>query len=112
MKILQQWVLPAVFARLLQLYLTLRLFQMLKLLNVVDDGVLQEVKGKYAMTGKMSEISRKDLERVLNSKGFDLTNTISADLKGLFVGDKPSSKLAKAQKLGIPLLSFEDLDKV
>jgi DNA ligase (NAD+) len=85
---------------------------MLKLLNVVDDGVLQEVKGKYAMTGKMSEISRKDLERVLNSKGFDLTNTISADLKGLFVGDKPSSKLAKAQKLGIPLLSFEDLDKV
>lgn len=86
--------------------------EMLKLLNVVDDGVLQEVKGKYAMTGKMPEISRTDLERVLNSKGYDLTNTISADLKGLFVGDKPSSKLAKAQKLGIPLLAFEDLDKI
>ena len=86
--------------------------EMLKLLNVIDDGVLQEVKGKYAMTGKMPEISRKDLERVLNSKGYDLTNTISVDLKGLFVGDKPSSKLAKAQKLGIPLLAFEDLDKI
>lgn len=86
--------------------------EMLKLLNVVDDGDLQEVKGKYAMTGKMSEISRKDLERVLNSKGYDLTNTISSDLKGLFVGDKPSSKLAKAQKLGVTLLSFEDLDKI
>lgn len=35
-KILQQWVLPAVFARLLQLYLTLRLFQMLKLLNAIN----------------------------------------------------------------------------
>lgn len=86
--------------------------EMLKVLTVVDDGNLQEVKGKYAITGKMSEISRKDLERVLNSKGYDLTNTTSADLKGLFVGDKPSSKLAKAEKLNIPILSFEDLDKI
>ncbi len=85
---------------------------MLKYLTITDDNILNEVKGKYAMTGTMPEISRKDLERVLNSKGFDLTNTISADLKGLFVGDKPSSKLAKAQKLGIPLLTFEDLNKI
>lgn len=85
---------------------------MLKYLNVTDDNTLNEVKGKYAMTGKMAEISRKDLERVLNGKGYELTDTINASLKGLFVGDKPSSKLAKAQKLGIPLLTFEDLSKI
>lgn len=85
---------------------------MLQYLNVVDDNLLHEVKGKYAITGTMPEISRKDLERVLNAKGYDLTDTINGQLKGLFVGNKPSSKLGKAQKLGIPILSFEDLGKI
>lgn len=85
---------------------------LLEELTVTDDGDIEKIEGRYAITGKLPEISRKDLERVLTSKGFELTDTINSELLGIFVGDKPSSKLLKARKLGIPELSFQDLDKI
>lgn len=85
---------------------------LVEMLTITDETEIKEIRGKYAMTGKMPEISRKDLEKVLIEKGYELTNTISADLLGLFVGDKPSSKLAKAKTLNIPLLTFDDIKNI
>lgn len=81
-------------------------------LTVTDDNTVVESTGYFAITGKLPEISRKDLERVLNRYGASLSNNINEDLRGIFVGEKPSSKLLKARKLGIPELGFEDLERL
>jgi len=70
----------------------------------------QPLAGKtYVITGTLSR-SREEIKEALQSLGAKITESVSAKTSGVIVGEKPGSKLAKAQKLGVPLLDEAQLN--
>jgi len=48
----------------------------------------------------------------LQEKGAKVVESVSAKTDGVIVGEKPGSKYAKAQTLGIPILGENELEKL
>ncbi len=72
----------------------------------------QPLKGKtYVITGTLSR-PRDDIKAQLQMLGAKVTDSVSAKTDGLIVGTDAGSKLAKAQKLGVPVLDEELLNKL
>jgi DNA ligase (NAD+) len=64
----------------------------------------------YVITGTLERFSRDDAQARLEALGAKVTNSVSAKTTGLVVGEEPgSSKLTKAQKAEVPVLSESDL---
>ena len=65
----------------------------------------------YVVTGTLEKYSREQAASALEALGAKVTSSVSAKTTGLIIGEEPgASKLTKAQKSGIPLLSEKDLD--
>lgn len=62
----------------------------------------------FLVTGSLSKISRKDMESLIISHGGKILGGVSKNLDYLIVGEKPGSKLAKAEKLGTVKIIGED----
>ena len=62
----------------------------------------------YVITGKLGAISRQNLEDYIIENGGIVSNSISKKTFSLVVGKDPGSKLDKANKLGINIISIED----
>lgn len=65
----------------------------------------------FAVTGKLEKYSRDEMKEYILSFGGQFTNTISKKLDYLIVGDKAHSKLEKAEKLGIKVISENEFFK-
>ena len=64
----------------------------------------------YVITGTLERFSREDATARLEALGAKVTNSVSAKTTGLVVGEEPgASKLTKAQKAEVPILSEGDL---
>jgi DNA ligase (NAD+) len=64
----------------------------------------------YVVTGTLERYSRDEARAVLEAKGAKVTDSVSAKTTGLVVGEEPgASKLTKAQRSGVPILTEEDL---
>ena len=64
----------------------------------------------YVITGTLERFSRDDAQARLEALGAKVTNSVSAKTTGLVVGEEPgASKLTKAQKAGVPILSETEL---
>ncbi len=63
----------------------------------------------YVITGSFADISRNDAKARLQQLGAKVAGSVSAKTHALIAGEKAGSKLAKAQELGIPVLSEEEL---
>jgi DNA ligase (NAD+) len=64
----------------------------------------------YVITGTLERFSRDDAQARLEALGAKVTNSVSAKTTGLVVGQEPgASKLTKAQKAEVPILSEGDL---
>lgn len=64
----------------------------------------------YVITGTLEAFTRDEAAAALEELGAKVTNSVSSKTAGLVVGEEPgASKLAKAQKLGVPLLTEADL---
>ena len=59
-------------------------------------------------TGKLSSMPREQAFELAEEKGASVSNTVTKNTTFLVVGEKPGSKLKKAQTLGIPILSERD----
>jgi len=66
---------------------------------------------KFVITGEAKGISRRELIEFIESKGGTVVSAVSKQVDYLILGDKPGSKLAKAHKLGIPVLPVEEILK-
>lgn len=66
-----------------------------------------ESKGTICFTGKVSK-PRSEMEKIAKEKGYTPVDSVSKTLSILVVGEKAGSKLEKAQKLGIRIISEED----
>src|SRR5947208_2960830 len=64
----------------------------------------------YAITGTLEGFTRDEAAAALEAKGAKVVNSVSGKTTGLIVGEEPgNSKLAKARKLEVPILSEADL---
>jgi DNA ligase (NAD+) len=62
------------------------------------------------ITGTLEGFSREEAAAALEAMGARVTGSVSKKTTGLVVGEEPGgSKLTKAQREGVPLLSEADL---
>jgi DNA ligase (NAD+) len=64
---------------------------------------------QYVITGTLETWSRDEAKTALEALGAKVSDSVSKKTTGVVVGDSPGSKLAKAEKLGVPVLSEDDL---
>ena len=64
----------------------------------------------YVITGTLERFSREEAAAALEAKGAKVADSVSRKTTGLIVGESPgASKLTKAQRSGVPLLTEQDL---
>ena len=76
---------------------------------VVTQGVL--TGKRYVITGKFAQ-SRNEIKALLEALGAEVNDSISKTTSALIVGEKAGSKVAKAEKLGIPCIGVDALDNL
>jgi DNA ligase (NAD+) len=65
----------------------------------------------YVVTGTLEKYSRDEATAALEALGAKVTGSVSKKTTGLVMGEEPgASKLTKAQRSGVPLLTEADLD--
>ncbi|VAW78692.1 DNA ligase (NAD(+)), partial [hydrothermal vent metagenome] len=75
-----------------------------------DVPTAQPLQGKtYVLTGTLSTLTRNDAKARLQALGAKVAGSVSAKTTAVIAGEKAGSKLAKAEKLGVPVLSEDDL---
>jgi DNA ligase (NAD+) len=61
------------------------------------------------ITGTLESMSREEARAALEALGARVSDSVSKKTAGVVVGESPGSKVAKAQKAGVPLLAEDDL---
>jgi DNA ligase (NAD+) len=64
---------------------------------------------QYVITGTLDDFRREQAAAALEALGAKVSDNVSKKTTGVFVGESPGSKVAKAQKAGVPLLTEDDL---
>jgi DNA ligase (NAD+) len=65
---------------------------------------------RYVVTGTLERFTREEAEAALEARGAKVSDSVSSKTTGLIVGEEPGkSKLTKAEKAGVPILSEDDL---
>jgi DNA ligase (NAD+) len=64
---------------------------------------------QYVVTGTLESFSREEARSALEALGAKVSDNVSKKTTGVIVGESPGSKVAKAQKAGVPLLAEDDL---
>jgi DNA ligase (NAD+) len=64
---------------------------------------------QYVITGTLESMSRDAARAALEALGAKVSDNVSKKTTGVFVGESPGSKVAKAEKAGVPLLGEADL---
>jgi DNA ligase (NAD+) len=67
---------------------------------------------QYVITGTLEKYSRDEAKAALEALGAKVSDNVSKKTTGVFVGESPGSKVAKAEKAGVPILGEADLDKL
>jgi DNA ligase (NAD+) len=63
----------------------------------------------YVITGTLEGFSRDEARKALEAKGAKVADSVSKKTAGVIAGESPGSKLAKAQKAGVPILDEQAL---
>jgi DNA ligase (NAD+) len=64
----------------------------------------------YVITGTLENFTRDEAAAALEAKGAKVVNSVSGKTTGLIAGEEPgNSKLTKARKVEVPLLTEQDL---
>ncbi len=67
---------------------------------------------KFVLTGTLPNLTRDEAGALIESHGGRVTSSVSKKTDYLVAGESAGSKLAKAEKLGIPVLSEDDLQNL
>ena len=68
------------------------------------------LEGKtFVLTGTLPTMGRKEATEIITDNGGKTSGSVSKSTDYVLAGEKAGSKLAKAEKLGIPVISEEDL---
>jgi DNA ligase (NAD+) len=64
---------------------------------------------QYVITGTLESFTREEARAALEALGAKVSDSVSKKTAGVVVGESPGSKVAKAEKAGVPILSEADL---
>jgi DNA ligase (NAD+) len=64
---------------------------------------------QYVITGTLEAYKREEAKAALEALGAKVTDSVSKKTSGVVVGESPGSKAQKAETLGVPILSEDDL---
>jgi DNA ligase (NAD+) len=67
---------------------------------------------QYVVTGTLESFTRDEARAALEALGAKVSDNVSKKTTGVVVGESPGSKVAKAEKAGVPLLSEDDLKEL
>ena len=67
---------------------------------------------QYVITGTLESLTREEAKTALEALGAKVSDNVSKKTTGVFVGESPGSKAAKAQKAGVPVLGEDDLKRL
>jgi DNA ligase (NAD+) len=81
-------------------------------MEVTDDGSAARdglpFSGQtFLLTGSLSQLTRGQAEQAIKALGGKIAPSVTKSLDHLVVGDAPGSKVAKAEKLGVPTRTEE-----
>ncbi|SDB90227.1 NAD-dependent DNA ligase LigA [Acinetobacter boissieri] len=77
--------------------------------DVPTASTTQPLNGQsWVLTGTLSELNREQATQMLQALGARVSGSVSSKTKCLVAGEKAGSKLDKAQKLGIDILSEQE----
>ncbi len=65
---------------------------------------------QYVITGTLENYTREEARAALEALGAKVSDNVSKKTTGVFVGESPGSKAAKAEKAGVPILGEADLE--
>jgi DNA ligase (NAD+) len=63
----------------------------------------------YVITGTLERYTREEARAALEAKGAKVADSVSKKTSGVIVGESPGSKLDKARRAGVPVLSEAEL---
>jgi DNA ligase (NAD+) len=63
----------------------------------------------YVLTGTLVNMTRDEAKQALQARGAKVAGSVSAKTTAVIAGDNAGSKLAKAEQLGVAVLSEDDL---
>ena len=66
----------------------------------------------YVITGTLESYTRDEAKAALEALGAKVGDSVSKKTAGVIAGESPGSKLAKAQKAGVPILDEQALKKL
>ncbi|MBR4903402.1 MAG: NAD-dependent DNA ligase LigA, partial [Selenomonadaceae bacterium] len=79
--------------------------------KIFDEG--SPIAGKnFVLTGKLEKFTRDAASALITERGGLVKGSVTKATNYLIVGDKPGSKLTKAQELGVTILSEEEFEKL
>ncbi len=84
-----------------------------KILPVEARPTLGPLSGQsFVLTGSLETMSRDEAKDKLRARGATISESVSKNTSFVIVGAEPGSKYAKAQKLGVKILSEQELLKI
>jgi DNA ligase (NAD+) len=63
----------------------------------------------FVVTGTLPSLKRDEAKKLIQQAGGKVTDAVSSQTNYLLAGEKAGSKLAKAEKLGVKVISEEEL---
>ena len=89
-----------------------QLSEAISILNLLDIEIIKDdnrsSNESILFTGTLSELSRDRAKDLAKKKGFKIASNVSSKLNYLVFGEKPGSKLKKAQKLKVKTLTEKE----
>ncbi|MBL75605.1 MAG: DNA ligase (NAD(+)) LigA [Chloroflexi bacterium] len=67
---------------------------------------------RFVLTGRVDGYTRSDLENFVKNRGGSTSSSVTSKTDYLVVGEDPGSKLADAERLGVHVISFEELQNL
>jgi DNA ligase (NAD+) len=64
---------------------------------------------QYVITGTLERYTREEAKAALEALGAKVSDNVSKKTAGVVVGESPGSKVQKAQRAGVPILTEDDL---
>lgn len=81
-----------------------------KVENTAPKKVINKNAPTIVITGSFPDMTRTELAAHIEELGGRVVSSVSSKTSAVIAGDKAGSKLTKAEKLGIPILSLDTLD--